>query len=82
MASMTPAEWVSWARKRAGLNKTALAGLLGIDHSGVVRLEAGAYAPRLSTLERVATATGASLVLIVRPGEPAYVELLDEVSAT
>jgi ribosome-binding protein aMBF1 (putative translation factor) len=49
------------ARLRAGLSQTEVARRMGLPQSAVVRLEAGAHSPTLSTLARYASAVGVEL---------------------
>lgn len=45
-------------RKQQGLSLRALAVLAGVHYTSLVRLEAGRYDPRLSTLRKIAGALG------------------------
>ncbi len=45
-------------RERLGLSQTAVAARMGTSQSAVARLEAGELDPKLSTVERFATALG------------------------
>lgn len=52
-------------RRRADLSQRELAGLAGVDHARVGRLEAGEVAdPRLRTVERLVRAAGARLAVV------------------
>jgi len=55
------------ARKRAGLTQQQLARRMGTTQPVVARLESGNTRPSLRTLERLADATGSSLVISFRP---------------
>jgi DNA-binding XRE family transcriptional regulator len=43
-------------REQQGLSLRTLAALAGVHYTSLVRLEAGRYDPRLSTLRKIATA--------------------------
>ena len=49
------------ARARAGLSQAELAQAMGTSQSAIARLEAGRIEPSLSTLRRIAKATGTKL---------------------
>ena len=47
---------LKYIRKQRGLSLRTLAVLAGVHYTSLVRLEAGRYDPRLSTLRKIATA--------------------------
>lgn len=61
------AEQVRTLREQAGVSQVELARRMGTSQSAVARLEAGGTMPTLDTLERVAAALGARLVVELRP---------------
>jgi DNA-binding transcriptional regulator YiaG len=58
-------------RKAAGLTRTVIAGRMGTSEAAVARLESGQTDPRISSLERLAAATGFRLDLRLMPLVPA-----------
>lgn len=54
-------------RLAAGLSQSALARLVGTHQPNIARLEAGAGMPKLETLDRIAEALGAELVVAFVP---------------
>ncbi len=54
-------------RLAAGLSQSALAKLVGTRQPNIARLEAGGGMPRIDTLDRIAQALGAELVVILQP---------------
>jgi HTH-type transcriptional regulator / antitoxin HipB len=60
------AEQVRTLREQAGISQVELARRMGTSQSAVARLEAGGTMPTLDTLERVAAALGAELVVELR----------------
>jgi len=50
------------------LTQTALARLLGMQQSAVVRLESGTHEPSVATLARLASALGLHMNLMIAPG--------------
>jgi transcriptional regulator with XRE-family HTH domain len=61
------AQAVIKARKRAGLTQQQLARKMGTTQPVIARLEGGNTRPSLSTLERLADATGSQLVIAFQP---------------
>ena len=58
------------ARRRAlGLSQQELARLTGTTQSAIARLESGQRPPRIDTLQRIAAALDAELVVDLRPRE-------------
>lgn len=51
------------ARTRAGLTQAELAARMGTQQTAIARLEAGRTMPSITTLKRLAEATGSRLVL-------------------
>lgn len=60
------AEQVRTLREQAGISQVELARRMGTSQSAVARLEGGGTMPTLDTLERVAAALGAELVVELR----------------
>lgn len=60
------AEQVRALRVRAGISQSELARRIGTTQSAVARLEGGGVFPTIATLERVAEALGAELVVRLR----------------
>jgi transcriptional regulator with XRE-family HTH domain len=58
------------ARSRAKLTQAELAVRMGTSQSTIARLESGKAAPSLSTLRRVAAATGNRLAIAFEPVRP------------
>jgi transcriptional regulator with XRE-family HTH domain len=58
------------ARSRARLTQAELAEKMGTSQSTIARLESGKAAPSLSTLRRVAEATGNRLEIAFQPVRP------------
>ena len=58
------------ARTRANLTQEALASKMGTSQSTIARLESGKAAPSLSTLRRLAKATGSRLAISFEPTRP------------
>lgn len=54
-------------RLAAGLSQSALARLVGTSQPNIARLEAGGGMPKLETLDRIATALCADLVVALVP---------------
>lgn len=54
-------------RLAAGLSQSALARLVGTRQPNIARLEGGGGMPRLETLERIAEALSADLVVAILP---------------
>src|SRR5687768_6538855 len=59
---------VRQARRRAGLSQRALADASGVLQPQIARIESGAINPRMDTLERLLSVTGATLELAPRIG--------------
>lgn len=55
-------------RERQGLSLRKLAAVAGVHYVSLVRLEAGTYDPRLSTLKKLAKALGVSVADLI--GKP------------
>ncbi len=55
------------ARLQAGLTQKELADKIGTKQTGIARWENGSSSPRVSSLEKIAKATGASLVNLIYP---------------
>jgi len=55
------------ARRRAGMSQTELAALTGTSQPAVARLEKGQVSPTVITLDRIARALGAELVIDFEP---------------
>jgi transcriptional regulator with XRE-family HTH domain len=70
---MNLAQLVRALRSTFQESQPAFARRIGIGQSAVARLETGPHVPTLATLQRLADATGATLILAVRPGEPVAV---------
>lgn len=64
--SQTIGDMIKQARIEAGLTQRELGERLGITESGVNKMERRKTLPSLSTLERVAIATGKKLVIELR----------------
>jgi len=60
------AEQVRRLREQAGISQVELARRMGTSQSAVARLEGGGTMPTLDTLERVAAALGAQLIVELR----------------
>lgn len=58
------------ARTRANLTQAELASRMGTSQSTIARLESGKAAPSLSTLRRLAKATGTRLEISFEPRRP------------
>jgi transcriptional regulator with XRE-family HTH domain len=58
------------ARTRANLTQAELASKMGTSQSTIARLESGKAAPSLSTLRRLAKATGTRLEISFAPKRP------------
>ena len=58
------------ARTRANLTQAELASKMGTSQSTIARLESGKAAPSLSTLRRLAKATGTRLEISFEPRRP------------
>jgi transcriptional regulator with XRE-family HTH domain len=58
------------ARIRANLTQDELAAKMGTSQSTIARLESGKAAPSLSTLRRLAKATGSRLAISFEPNRP------------
>jgi HTH-type transcriptional regulator/antitoxin HipB len=56
------------ARRRAGLSQVELAERTGMTQPAIARLERGLVSPTVITLDRVARALGAELVVDFEPG--------------
>ena len=56
------------ARRRAGLSQVELAERTGMTQPAIARLERGLVSPTVVTLDRVARALGAELVVDFEPG--------------
>lgn len=54
-------------RRQAGLTQAELADRMGTTQSAIARMEGGGTCPTLETLEKLAIATGAELVVGVAP---------------
>ncbi|ARZ65777.1 helix-turn-helix transcriptional regulator [Streptomyces sp. HU2014] len=67
MTPQEPGDPLRALRLRQGLSQ---AGLAGVTHSVVSRLEAGRHSPTVRSLSRPAEALGAGLVLDLTPPEP------------
>jgi len=52
---------LKFIRKQQGLSLRTLAVMAGVHYTSLVRLEAGRYDPRLSTLRKIAEALGVGL---------------------
>jgi transcriptional regulator with XRE-family HTH domain len=69
---MSPSEIVRLARRNADLTQSELAERLGTTQSAISRLESGRIQPSFETLERVASACGSAVqLLLVRAEAPA-----------
>lgn len=55
------------ARILANLSQTELAERIGVSQPMIARLESKLHEPKLSTIQRIADATGAVIVLEFRP---------------
>lgn len=55
-------------REAAGVTQVELARRVGTGQSTIARIEAGGGTPKLDTLERIATALGAELIVDIKPG--------------
>src|ERR1700689_1211455 len=55
------------ARRRAGVSQSELAELAGMSQPSIARLERGVVSPTVITLDRIARALGADLVLDFEP---------------
>lgn len=55
-------------RTEAGLTQAELAARTGTTQSAIARMEGGGVKPRLETLEKIAHAVGADLVIGIAPG--------------
>jgi HTH-type transcriptional regulator / antitoxin HipB len=55
------------ARRRAGVSQSELAELAGMSQPSVARLERGVVSPTVITLDRIARALGADLVIDFEP---------------
>ena len=55
------------ARTRANLSQQELADRMGTSQSTIARLESGASKPSISTLERIAKATGTKVRISLEP---------------
>ena len=60
-AGMLVANAVLSARAKAGMSQTELAAATGIDQSDISKIERGIANPSIATLNRIATALGATL---------------------
>jgi transcriptional regulator with XRE-family HTH domain len=58
------------ARVQAGLSQVELAKKMGTSQSSIARLESGRVRPSLSTLIRLAKATGTALHISLEPKKP------------
>lgn len=56
---------VAEARARAGISQKELAAITGIDQSDISKIERGAANPSISTLNRIASALGAKLAILI-----------------
>jgi transcriptional regulator with XRE-family HTH domain len=65
---MNAAEMLRDARRRAGFTQRALARAAGVPQPTVARIESGAVAPRVDTLERLLAACGRTLTAATLPG--------------
>ena len=65
-ANLLVAQAVAAARAQCGLSQTQLAELTGIDQSDLSKIERGVSNPSVSTLERIATALGGSLLIRIQ----------------
>jgi HTH-type transcriptional regulator / antitoxin HipB len=55
------------ARRRAGISQSELADLAGMSQPSIARLERGVVSPTVITLDRIARALGADLVIDFEP---------------
>jgi transcriptional regulator with XRE-family HTH domain len=62
-----PGSLLADARRRAGATQAELARRLGVSQAAVAQLERPDSNPRVATLDRALRATGAELVISVRP---------------
>jgi transcriptional regulator with XRE-family HTH domain len=67
-AEFAVASLVIAARSRAKLTQSELAARMGTSQSTIARLESGTAQPSLSTLKRLAHATGMQLKITLEPG--------------
>src|SRR5215470_1476910 len=67
MERRSMADRVRRARTAAGLTQAELAQRIGTTQSAVSRLESGRLLPTLAVLERVATATGRPITIVLGP---------------
>jgi transcriptional regulator with XRE-family HTH domain len=67
-AEFTIASLLIAARSRAKLTQSELAARMGTSQSTIARLESGTAQPSLSTLKRLAHATGMRLKITLEPG--------------
>jgi transcriptional regulator with XRE-family HTH domain len=58
------------ARVKAGLSQAELAERMGTSQSAIARLESGRVRPSLTTLKRLAEATGTTLRISLEPKKP------------
>jgi predicted transcriptional regulator len=66
---MNVANALRYARRRAGLTQRGLADRTGVPQPAIARIERGAVAPRIDTLNRLLAATGDALELSPRIGD-------------
>ena len=62
---LSEAQQIRRLRKQAGLTQAALAEKAGMARPNLARIEAGRYRPALDTLERIASALGYSVSMLV-----------------
>jgi transcriptional regulator with XRE-family HTH domain len=74
VAALGVASAVRSARRRAGMSQMELARRVGTSQPSIARLEQGRVSPTVTSLERIAKALGAQLVVdfepVVPPGLP------------
>jgi|AP95_1055475.scaffolds.fasta_scaffold30653_3 transcriptional regulator with XRE-family HTH domain len=79
---MSPSEIVRLARRNADLTQSELAERLGTTQSAISRLESGRIQPSFETLERVASACGSAVQLLLVRAEAPVPELESDLALT
>jgi transcriptional regulator with XRE-family HTH domain len=70
MNASTIGDLVSERRLRAGLRQRELAALVGTTQAAISKIETGRTLPTIETLERIADATGAPIVITLGGERP------------